>query len=608
MPGIVGLITNIGRERAEPQLRRMVESMRHEPFYSTGTWIDESLGLYIGWVEREPSFASAMPLRNESGERCLVFSGEEFSEPGTPRRLAERGHVLNPQDSSYLVHLSEEDEAFPKGLNGQFHGLLADKRAVTVTLFNDRYGLRRLYYHQGKDAFYFAAEAKAILAVRPELRSPDPRGLGELIAVGCVLEDRTLFKGVGVLPCASAWVFRGGTLERKGKYFSPEEWENQSPLEPEPYYREVRDIFNRHLPRYFAGPGKAGLSLTGGLDTRMILAWLNPEPGSLPCYTFGGRYRENRDAHIARKVARLCGLSHEVIPVGSEFLARFPHYAERAVYLTDGCTGVNEAANIYVNERARQIGPVRITGNYGDQMLRHLIVFKPGTPTAGLFRGDLLEHFATAWETYSRNTQGHSLTVAAFRQAPWHYYGLLALESSQVSMRTPYVDNELVRTFYRAPASTLGNNDLRVRLIRDGNPELGKIRTDLGFAGWGGRPAEKVSSEIHRFTMRAEYAYDYGMPQRLAQIDHRLSMLHFERLFLGRHKFAHYRVWYRDALANYVREMLLDSRTLSRPYLNREFVESMVKGHLRGDRNYTTPIHQVLTLEHLHRLFLDARW
>jgi asparagine synthase (glutamine-hydrolysing) len=607
MPGIVGLITNLKRKYAEAQLKRMVESMRHEPFYSSGTWIDESLGMYVGWVEREPSFASAMPLRNESGDRLLVFSGDEFPEPGTARRLKEHGHSLNLEDCSYLVHLSEEDEAFPKGLNGQFHGLLVDRRAGTIKLFNDRYGLHRLYYHEGKDAFYFAAEAKAILAVRPELRSVDPRGLGEFISIGCVLEDRTLFRGIEVLPCASAWVFRGGTLERKGKYFSPEEWENQSPLEPEPYYREVREIFSRNLPRYFAGPGKAGFSLTGGLDTRMMLAWLKPEPGSLPCYTFGGSYRENRDVRIARKVARLCGQSHEVIPVGAEFLSRFPYYAERAVYLTDGCTGVDQAANIFVNERARQIAPVRMTGNYGDQMLRHMIVFKPSMPAAGLFRGEILDQVTAARETYARIAKGHTLTVAAFRQAPWHYYGLLALESSQVSMRTPYVDNELVRTFYRAPASTLGNNDLRVRMIWDGNPELGKIRTDLGFAGWGGKAVERMSSEIHRFTMRAEYAYDYGMPQRLAKIDHRLSMLHLERIFLGRYKFAHYRVWYRDTLADYVREMLLDSRTLSRPYLNRDFVESMVEGHLRGDRNYTTAIHTTLTLEHLHRLFLDSK-
>ena len=87
------------------------------------------------------------------------------------------------------------------------------------------------------------------------------------------------------------------------------------------------------------------------------------------------------------------------------------------------------------------------------------------------------------------------------------------------------------------------------------------------------------------FTFKAEYAYDYGMPQSVVNVDHALSSLHLERLFLGRHKFYHYRVWYRDALGSYVREMLLDARTLSRPYLQRAALEDLVKAHLKGTRN-----------------------
>ncbi len=76
--------------------------------------------------------------------------------------------------------------------------------------------------------------------------------------------------------------------------------------------------------------------------------------------------------------------------------------------------------------------------------------------------------------------------------------------------------------------------------------------------------------------------------------------------FPGEHKLYHYRVWYRDILASYVQEMLLDSRTLSRPYLERKGVEAIVRGHLKGNRNYTTEINRLLSLELLHRLFLDA--
>src|ERR1017187_5503139 len=156
MPGIVGLVTRMPREWAEPQLLRMVEALRHESFYVTGTWVDESLGVYVGWVARRGSFSDGMPLSNESGDVSLVFSGEEYAEPGTARRLKERGHAVPQEGPSYLVHLAEEDTSFPAGLNGRFHGLLADRARGTAVLFNDRYGMHRIYYHQSKDAFYFA--------------------------------------------------------------------------------------------------------------------------------------------------------------------------------------------------------------------------------------------------------------------------------------------------------------------------------------------------------------------------------------------------------------------------------------------------------------------
>jgi asparagine synthase (glutamine-hydrolysing) len=66
-------------------------------------------------------------------------------------------------------------------------------------------------------------------------------------------------------------------------------------------------------------------------------------------------------------------------------------------------------------------------------------------------------------------------------------------------------------------------------------------------------------------------------------------------------------VWYRDALAQYIRDMLLDQRTLSRPYLERNRLAAIIRGHLKGDRNHTLAIHKVLTLELVHRLFLDSK-
>jgi asparagine synthase (glutamine-hydrolysing) len=590
----------------EPQLQQMVTALRHESFYATGMWADESAGVYVGWAARKNSFSDGMPLRNELGDVVLVFSGEEYPEAGTAHRLKQRGHAVRAEGPSYLVHLYEENTTFLADLNGRYHGLLTDRRLGATTLFNDRYGIHRIYYHEAKEAFYFAAEAKAILTVRPELRTVDPRGLGEFVGCGCVLEDRTLFQGIYILPPASAWTFRDGSIERKDKYFQPRQWEEQGPLEPERYYQELQNAFSRNLPRYFSGCERIAVSLTGGLDTRIIMAWRKPAPGSLPCYSFGGMFRDCHDVRLARQVANVCQQSHEVIRLGEEFLSLFPDYAERTVYLTDGCVGVNHSPDLYVNERAAEIAPVRMTGNYGGEVLRGVRAFKPVESTPGLLCPELNYYVGLACETYAQLIRVHPLSFAVFRQAPWHHFGLLALEQTQLSLRTPYLDNDFIRTIFRAPESARANNDISLRLIADGNAALNGIRTDRGLGGDQGRFSGAISKRFLEFTFKAEYAYDYGMPQWLARIDHLFSPFQLERLFLGRHKFSHFRVWYRDVLAEYVREMLLDPRTLSRPYLQRNSLEAIVRGHLQGGRNHTSEIHKVLTLELIHRLFLDS--
>lgn len=601
----MGLITRMPREHAERELLQMVEMLRHESFYVTGTWIEESLGVYVGWVARKGSFSDEMPLRNERGDVVLVFSGEEFPEAGTVQHLKEKGHEFNSTGPSYLAHLYEEDSAFPAGLNGRFHGLLTDRSRETALLFNDRYGMQRLYYHESKDAFYFAAEAKAILAVRPELRSLDLQGAGEFIACGCTMEGRSLFRDIRQLPPAAKWVFRKGSLAQKESYFDPKEWENQPSLDSESYYQQLREVFSRNLPRYFNGRERIAMSLTGGLDTRMIMAWQKSEPGTFPCYTFGGMFRDCQDVTLSRRVAAACGQTHQVITVGDEFLSRFSHYAKRAVYLTDGCVDVSRAPDVYLNERAREIAPVRMTGNYGGEVLRGVRTFKPEGRMAGLFQREFALQFVKAQETYARVVQGHPVSVAVFKQNPWNHYGILAVEESRLSLRSPFLDNDLVQTVFRAPDSAFTSNDDSLRLIADGKRGLLRIPTDRGLAGERGLLSEAAHRGILEFLFKAEYAYDMGMPHSVARVDHALSVFRLERLFLGRHKVFHFRVWYRDALAEYVREMLLDRRSLSRPYIDRKGLETVVRGHLKGDRNYTTDIHKLLALELVNRLFLE---
>jgi asparagine synthase (glutamine-hydrolysing) len=593
MPGLVGLITKMPRVLAQRQLGAMLNALRSEDFYSLGTWADESLGVYVGWTAISGSFCDGMPLVDHQRGISVIFSGEEYSNTPSAQNSVSLGQRNESSRAHYLLRRYQEDPDFVRNLNGLFHGLVADRTRDDVTLFNDRYGMHRLCYHETADAFYFATEAKSILAVLPELRDLDYQSLGEFVSLSCILEDRTLFKHIQVLPAGSKWTFRKAQLTQKYSYFEPREWEEQTLLDPESYYQQLRSVLTTNLPTYFGGDQTVGMAMTGGLDTRVLLACCPPRSGERPTYTFGGPFRESQDIRVGRKVASVCRQSHKVIEVSKEFLTGFPEYAERTVFISEGTLDVSRA-DLYLSKKAREIAPVKVVGTYGSEIVRHAVMFKPVAPPVGLFSQDFLPHLDRAASTYSKVRKQHPVTFAAFRQSPWYHHGVLALEQSQFTVRSPFLDNDFVRTVYRAPKEMSADTDIRLRLIKDGSSALARITSDRAVGGDGGRLSSAIAHAFQEFTFKAEYAYDYGMPQSVARIDHFFSWLHLERLFLGRHKLLHFRVWYRDQLSGYVR-----------PYLQRKDVEAIVNAHLEGRRNHTTVIHKLLTLELIQRLFVE---
>jgi asparagine synthase (glutamine-hydrolysing) len=338
----------------------------------------------------------------------------------------------------------------------------------------------------------------------------------------------------------------------------------------------------------------------------MIMAWAKPARGDLPCYTFGSLYRDNTDVRIARRVAALYGQSHETIVVADQYLNEYPALVEKAVYISDGTMDVTGSVELYVNRLARHIAPVRLTGNYGSEIVRVGVAFRPGSLNESVLDAAFTIRVRQAAGTYAEEAKGHTMSFIAFKQVPWHHYSRLSVEQSQMTLRSPFLDNHLVSLMYQAPPDLVANKVFAFRLIADGDARLSRIPTDRGLLY---DPIPVITTCRHHyeeFTFKAEYAYDYGMPQWVAAIDHSLASFHLERLFLGRHKFCHFRVWYRDRLKQYLKDILLDTRTRSRPYLNGRRLEEIVNNHAKGTHNYTSEIHRILTSELIQRQLIEA--
>jgi asparagine synthase (glutamine-hydrolysing) len=230
MPGIVGIISYRSADERASQVGSMLASMKHEPSYVGGTHLVPESGIYAGWIAHNDSIAASRIVFNQDRDIALIFSGECFVDPDVRISLRQKEHRIQNSNTDCLVHLYEEyGEQFVEKLNGLFSGLLIDKREGKAFLFNDRYGMERIYWHATGDAFYFASEAKALLTILPQLRAFDEKGVAQFLSFGCTLDSQTLFRGVELLPGGSIWSFERGAC-RKRAYFSPETWESQPSL------------------------------------------------------------------------------------------------------------------------------------------------------------------------------------------------------------------------------------------------------------------------------------------------------------------------------------------------------------------------------------------
>jgi asparagine synthase (glutamine-hydrolysing) len=597
MPGIAGIIRKSPYDGIERDLSFMVEAMRHEAFYHGGQYINKDSGLYLGWMGHQGEFCDCMPLFNPTRDVLMIFHGQNYLDE-TVRAKMRAGSKVNGSNASYLIDLyTELGDEFFRCLNGWYSGVIADFRKRTITLFNDRYGMGRLYVYEGDNEILFASEAKSLLKVRPHIRAIDPEALAQFLRCDCVLGNKSLFKNISLLPGGSSWSFNGNAQVKKGRYFDAKEWEQQETLPFHELYQQFAATVSRIVPLYAQDAGKVALSLTAGLDTRAIMASLHLRDRSFPCYTFGGTWSETYDIVTARKLANIYNQPYKVIRIDGEFFNNFAELAQKSVYLSDGTHEAFGAHDVYFNQIARDIAPIRLTGKFGSEVVR----VRRGIPFFEFPKEVATLDFKPFLQSVPSPSQviraQHPLSRTVFEEIPACEFGGVAVEQSQVTLRTPYLDNQLVKLMFQASAADRAEGQLQVQYVRDQSPQLAAILTNLTRSGHSNRLVRELRYLFFWSLFKVEYIYLFATPHWLTWLDRRLENLQPERFFAGRQKFEGYRIWIRTKLSDFIRQTLSDPGAEFTRFFERKTVERMVARHIAGTHNYLDAINKVLTVE-----------
>lgn len=331
MPGIFGIVhPESSPELLQRSMQSMVAPLLHFPWYQ---WTESRrTGAAIGLVRLGTLTGSPQCAVSEDNRYVLAFEGELFNAHELQKELgvpAPRDGEASPHATIALHALRRRGAAALERFNGLFQLALWDAGRKELLVSGDRGGLRPIYLVQQGNKLAFAPEVKALLTLPWVSRAVDYAGVLGFLRHGFCLGQRTFFHAVKVLPPGAFAVFRQGRLQVQ-RYWKMDFQPNPSHNEKEASQRFIetwRDVMHTQTE----GEHRHGLPLSGGVDSRLILAAMAADKREVLTFTIGNP--GCKDAEIAKRVAETAGYANLFSPIVAGEAATS---LERAVYLTDG--------------------------------------------------------------------------------------------------------------------------------------------------------------------------------------------------------------------------------------------------------------------------------
>ena len=369
MCGIAGIF-DLSGERDIP--RELLHAMNQAQFHRGPDEGDLFLEPGVGLGHRRLSIidlaSGQQPMFSADGNLCVVYNGEIYNFRELANELRERGHVFKTHcDTEVILYAWQEwGEACVERFRGMFAFALYDRRARSVFLARDRFGIKPLFYSVLPDGqLLFGSELK-VLKAHPALpRKLEPQAVEDYFALGYVPEPKTIYQGVHKLCPGHTLTFtRGAPVPAQRQYwdipFSPIAVASEAALQDELVAR-LREAVKVRL----VSEVPLGAFLSGGVDSSAVVAMM-AQAQSEPINTcaIGFDVPQFNETDFARSVAERYHTNHFEQTVSSEDFDLLDDLAG----LYDEPYADSSAIPTYrVCQLARQRVTVALSGDGGDE-------------------------------------------------------------------------------------------------------------------------------------------------------------------------------------------------------------------------------------------------
>lgn len=459
MPGIYGAINSTSPEN---DLKNMVESMSlYYHFHQDKLFYDDKIcasRVHTGNVGETDSPA-------QLDNYVVWIEGEAYNVSEVARELN-----LGVLSFSDLLLAAEKSDQLHKCLNkldGYFCAVMYDEKKQKVKLISDRYGMRFLYWYHNAGVFAWGSEVKAILAVDNINKKLNQNSFDCFMQLGYLIDDLTWFEHIKLIKPATVVEYDMKHDSVKQYYYWRWSEIKPSSLSFNQAVDKLGELFIEAVSKRFDPQEKIGVSLSGGLDSRVIFAAINhlyPDYKGY-AYTFG--IPNCDDITIAHQViSQSNNWKHE------KFYFSYNNWFEPRFEKVWNTDGMQDMMHMHGSEFLAAISPemdINLNGYAGDAVLGGSLLPNLPLNTRATKNNTkvLYKDFTILTDISSdfydiRHVEPH---VYMNRVRRFTTYGSInAL--SWIEQRKPFLDNRVVELVFSLPDDYRMNNKLYAAMLK----------------------------------------------------------------------------------------------------------------------------------------------
>ncbi|RKY00210.1 MAG: asparagine synthase (glutamine-hydrolyzing), partial [Spirochaetes bacterium] len=236
------------------------------------------------------------PMSDLSKNIWIVYNGEIYNFKEIRLELQNKGYTFRSETDTEVIIYSYIEWGIEciKRFNGMFAFALYDNFKKYLFFVRDRYGIKPLYYtvinKDGKKTLIFGSEIKSILEYKDYSPELDYKALIEYFTFQNILTDRTLWKGIKILPPGYYMSLNLNDPDPKLKKIQywdfnfTDKFINKDKKELEV---NLNTLFINAVKKQLIADVEIGAYLSGGIDSGSITAITSKNFSSLKTFSIG---------------------------------------------------------------------------------------------------------------------------------------------------------------------------------------------------------------------------------------------------------------------------------------------------------------------------------